>query len=98
MPIVNPLVFYPWRLLDFGKAFARWLTLYLRYYRTLERIKKDPASQSYMDEALRLHTGADDPDKLVEAFADKIPHTHGAPVRAVAPAQSAAISDTMSAA
>jgi hypothetical protein len=98
MPIVNPLVFYPWRLLDFGKAFARWLTLYLRYYRTLKRIKKDPASPSYMDEALRLHTGADDPDKLVEAFADKIPHTHGAPVRAVAPAQSAAIPDTMSAA
>ena len=42
--------------------------------------RSDPASPNYIDEALRLHTGADDPDKLVEAFADKIPHTHGAPV------------------
>jgi hypothetical protein len=81
MPIVHPLMFYPWRLFDFGRAFIRWLRLYLRYYRMLERIKKDRASPSYVDEALRLHTGADDPDKLVEAFADKIPQTHGAPLR-----------------
>ena len=98
MPIVNPLIFYAWRLFDFSRAFGRWLTLYLRYYRTLERIKKDPASPNYIDEALRLHTGADDPDKLVEAFADKIPHTHGAPQRAPAPVPKAAVSDTMSAA
>jgi pyruvate-formate lyase-activating enzyme len=98
MPIVNPLVFYPWRLFDFSRTFARWLTLYLRYYRMLERIKKDPASPSYVDEALRLHAGADDPDKLVEAFADKIPHTHGAPARGAAPVPRAAVSDTMSAA
>jgi hypothetical protein len=98
MPIVNPLIFYPWRLFDFSRAFVRWLTLYLRYYRTLERIKKDPASPSYIDEALRLHTGADDPDMLVEAFADKIPHTHGAPQRGPAPVPSTAVSDTMSAA
>jgi hypothetical protein len=81
MPIVHPLVFYPWRFVDFSKVFVRWLTLYLRYYRMLERIKKDPASSSYVDEALRLHAGAGDADKLVEAFADKIPHTHGAPAR-----------------
>jgi hypothetical protein len=98
MPIVNPLIFYPWRLFDFSRAFVRWLTLYLRYSRTLERIKKDPASPSYIDEALRLHTGADDPDMLVEAFADKIPHTHGAPQRGPAPVPSTAVSDTMSAA
>jgi hypothetical protein len=35
---------------------------------------KDPASSSYVDEALRLHTGAGEADKLVKAFADKIPH------------------------
>jgi hypothetical protein len=84
MPIVHPLVFYPWRLVDFGRAFAQWLMLYLRYYRVMERIKKDPASPSYVDEALRLHAGDGDPDKLVEMFADKIPHTHGAPVRVAA--------------
>jgi hypothetical protein len=100
MPIVHPLVFYPWRLVDFGKAFMQWLRLYLRYYRVLERIKKDPASSSYVDEALRLHSGAGDADMLVEAFADKIPHTHGAPVRAsvAVAAQSATISDTIGAA
>ena len=84
MPIVHPLVFYPPRAVDFSKAFTRWLTLYLRYYRIMERIKKDPASSSYVDEALRLHAGAGEADKLVEAFADKIPHTHGAPVRIAA--------------
>ena len=88
MPIVHPLVFYPRRAVDFSKAFTRWLTLYLRYYRIMERIKKDPASSSYVDEALRLHAGAGAgagvADKLVEAFADKIPHTHGAPVRIAA--------------
>jgi hypothetical protein len=98
MPIVHPPVFYPWRLVDFGKAFTQWLRLYLRYYRVLERIKKDPASSSYVDEALRLHSGAGDADKLVEAFADKIPHTHGAPVRVAVAVQSETISDTISAA
>ena len=98
MPIVHPLVFYPWRLFDFSRAFVRWLRLYLRYYRMLEHIKKDRASPSYVDEALRFHAGPHDPDKLVEAFADKIPHTHGAPVRGVAPVPGAAVSDTMSAA
>jgi Radical SAM superfamily len=98
MPIVHPLVFYPWRVVDFGKAFTQWLTLYLRYYRVMERIKRDPASPSYVDEALRLHSGAGEADKLVEAFADKIPHTHGAPVRVAVAAQSDTISGPMSAA
>ena len=98
MRIVHPPVFYPWRLVDFGKAFTQWLRLYLRYYRVLERIKKDPASSNYVDEALRLHSGAGDADKLVEAFADKIPHTHGAPVRVAVAAKSEEISDTLSAA
>jgi hypothetical protein len=98
MPIAHPLVFYPWRVVDFGKAFTQWLTLYLRYYRLLERIKKDPASSSYVDEALRLHCGAGEADKLVEAFADKIPHTHGAPVRVAVAAQSDTISHTIRAA
>jgi hypothetical protein len=97
MPLVHPLIFYPWRLMDFGRTCARWMVLYLRYYRMLERIKKDPASSSYTDEALHLPCGAGEADKLVEAFADKIPHTHGAPVRGVAPMPKAAVSDTVSA-
>ena len=98
MPLVHPLIFYPWRLIDFARTCARWMALYLRYYRMLERIKKDPASSRYVDEALQLPSVAGEADKLVEAFADKIPHTHGAPVRGAAAVPSVAIPDTMSAA
>ena len=41
---------------------------------------------AYTDEALQPHTGAGETDHFVEVFADKIPHTHGAPVRAPAAA------------
>ncbi len=82
MPMVNPLLFYPWRAFDFSSVFWQWLTLYLRYYRMMKRIKKDPASKNYVDEALRLPAASDEADKIVELFADKIPQTHGAPVRA----------------
>jgi hypothetical protein len=57
----------------------------------MEGIKKDPASSSYVDEALRLHAGAGEADKLVEAFADKIPRTHGAPVRIAAGVSAASL-------
>jgi hypothetical protein len=98
MPLVHPLIFYPWRLIDFARTCARWMALYLRYYRMLERIKKDPASSRYVDEALQLPSVAGEADKLVEAFADKIPHTHGAPVRGAAPSSKGAIPDAVSAA
>jgi hypothetical protein len=50
----------------------------------ITRIHADPAALSYLDEALRPHSGEAEVDKLVEAFADKIPQTHGAPVRVAA--------------
>ena len=81
MPIVNPLVFYPWRVVDFLKVAVRWLHLVRRYRRMIARVVADPASSSYSDEALTLYVGANEPDHLVEIFADKIPRTHGAPVR-----------------
>jgi len=84
LPMLHPLVFYPWRAFDLARAFTRWLTLYLRYYRILARIKKDPASRHYVDEAMLLPAAEGESDRLVEVFADKIPHTHGAPVRAAA--------------
>src|SRR3984885_16076422 len=34
------------------------------------------------DRVLSAHTGEGETDHFVEVFADKIPHTHGAPVRA----------------
>jgi hypothetical protein len=91
LPVLNPLVFYPWRLFDFLKVTSQWLKLIWRYRRIMARVTKDPASRSHFDDALRLHTGTGDTDHFVEVFADKIPHTHGAPVAPVrAPAQVAA--------
>ena len=84
MPIVNPLVFYPWRALDFLKVAAQWLRLMRRYRSIKARVVADPASRSYIDEALRPYAGRNEPDHLVEIFADKIPKTHGAPVHAAA--------------
>ncbi len=46
----------------------------------MARVMKDPASRTHFDEALRPHTGDGETDHFVEVFADKIPHTHGAPV------------------
>jgi radical SAM superfamily enzyme YgiQ (UPF0313 family) len=80
MPIVNPFVFYPWRIFDFLKAATLWLRLVHRYRRITARVAADPAASVHFDEALSLHTG--ETDHLIEVFADKIPHTHGAPVRA----------------
>jgi len=84
MPVVNPLVFYPWRAIDFLKVCGQWGRLIWRYRRIMARVLKDTAAKDYMDEALQPHTGTGDTDHFVEVFADKIPHTHGAPVRAPA--------------
>src|SRR6202161_1370683 len=82
MPVLNPLVFYPWRFVDFLKTSSQWLRLVWRYRRLMARVKADPASRTHFDEALRPHTVAGETDHFVEMFADKIPHTHGAPARA----------------
>jgi len=83
MPIVNPLVFYPWRAYDALRAAGQWLRRMLRYRRILKRVVADPATYTYFDEAMQPVTG-DSPDHFVEVFADKIPKTHGAPTAAAA--------------
>jgi radical SAM superfamily enzyme YgiQ (UPF0313 family) len=80
MPIANPLVFYPWRVVDFLKTCSQWARVILRYRRMMAKVMKDPASRMHFDDALSLHTGVGETDHFVEVFADKIPHTHGAPV------------------
>ena len=72
------------RLADFIKVSSRWLRLIWRYRRIMARVVKDPAARTYFDEALRPHTSPGETDHFVEGFADKIPHTHGAPVRPAA--------------
>jgi hypothetical protein len=83
MPIVNPLVFYPWRIYDFAKTLWRWLRMVRRYRAIQARVEADPAKLDYADEAL-TPTVSGGMDHLVEAFADKIPKTHGAPKQRIA--------------
>jgi hypothetical protein len=83
LPLESPLVFYPRRAFEVGVNVAQWLTLLRRYYKVRRKVKADPAATSYVDEALRP-IGGDAVDHFVEAFADKIPVTHGAPPRKVA--------------
>jgi hypothetical protein len=84
MRILSPLEFYPRAIAECAKAMTQWGLLWWRYHRMMRRIQADPSARSYIDEALRPHSGEAEADKLVEVFADKIPHTHGAPVRVVA--------------
>jgi len=87
MKIVNPLIFYPWRVADFIGNLAKWGLHVWSYRRMMKRVAADPASASYFDEAL-MPTQADAAlPHFVQEFADKIPNTYGAPVRAVAAAK-----------
>ena len=52
MPIVNPLIFYPWRVYDFVSGGLRWLKLLRRNRRIQRRVLADPTVKSYTDEAL----------------------------------------------
>ena len=90
MKVLNPLVFYPWRVFDCLKVMAQWGRLIWRYRRIMAKVAKDPAAKTHFDEALRPHTGTGDTDHFLEVFADKIPHTHGAPVAPVRVAVEAA--------
>jgi pyruvate-formate lyase-activating enzyme len=82
MLVVNPLLFYPWRAFDILQTTTRWLRLLVRYRRIMVRVIVDPATEAYSDEALRPPVAEGEKDHFVEVFVDKIPHTHGAPVRA----------------
>jgi hypothetical protein len=55
--------------------------LLVRRYRKIQaKVAADPMAVHYMDEAL-APTAVGEQDHFVEVFADKIPKTHGAPVR-----------------
>jgi radical SAM superfamily enzyme YgiQ (UPF0313 family) len=83
MPIVNPLIFYPWRAFDSLKVVYQWMRLLRRHRQILARVTADPEKESYIDEALQP-TAADATDHFVEVFAAQIPKTHGAPKQPVA--------------
>jgi pyruvate-formate lyase-activating enzyme len=81
MPLVNPLIFYPWRAGVFVREVVNWLSLYRRYSAIEKRVRKDPNAKNYTDQALAPVSGDPNEDHLVEIFADKIPQTYGAPTR-----------------
>jgi len=78
MPIVNPIAFHARRARDAAKVAGQWLRLALRYRRILKRVVAVSGTHTYLDKAMQPVTGVD-VDRFVEAFADKIPKTHGAP-------------------
>jgi hypothetical protein len=77
LPIMNPLLFYPWRFCGFVKTTAQWLSLAWRYRKILSRVMADPAARSYTDRALSQR-GDHETDDLVAIFADVIPPAYGA--------------------
>ncbi|MCZ7656554.1 MAG: radical SAM protein [Xanthobacteraceae bacterium] len=86
LPVVNPLLFYPWRVVDCAQTVLRWIRLVRRYRAIMARVTADPATARYTDEALQAPQPGGEADRVVEIFADKIPRTHGAPPRKVAAA------------
>ena len=81
LPTVNPLLFYPWRAVDFTRVVWRWARLYFRHQAIARRVLADPATPSYTDAALQSGPENGEKSGLLETFADKIPNTYGAPTR-----------------
>jgi len=82
LPRESPLVFYPRRAWEFASSLVAWLRVLRRYRRILRRIQADPATASYVDDALRPPRGDEVAQpEFMRTYADKIPHTHGAPQR-----------------
>lgn len=79
MPVVNPLIFYPWRAWDFLTNATRWGRRIWHYRRIMRRVVADPSAQGYIDPALVPSLGDPGEDHFVQVFADKIPDTYGAP-------------------
>ena len=93
MKIVNPLIFYPWRAYDFTRTGVHWWRHATRYNAIKKRVRRDPAAKTYRDLALTpVSQESPEMSGFVEAFADKIPHTHGAPVRPGKLSDAAAVS------
>lgn len=81
LPIESPLTFYPRRAVEIGVTCARWGWLVFRYRRIMKRVISDPASASHVDDALRHDRQTAGSRDWIEAYADKIPDTYGAPRR-----------------
>ena len=89
MPIVNPILFYPWRAYDAVYVASQWAMKALHYRRILKRVVSSGAPHSWFDKAMQP-SNVEGGDHLIDVFADKIPKTHGAPIYGAAQAVDAA--------
>jgi radical SAM superfamily enzyme YgiQ (UPF0313 family) len=82
LPVVNPIIFYPWRAFDFARTALRWARHASRYSAIKRRVRNDPRAKTYRDLALTpVSPESPESSGFVEVYAEKIPHTHGAPAR-----------------
>ena len=82
LPIESVFTFYPRRVVEQGLTIGRWLALAYKYRSIMKRVVADPNAKAYTDEALRVVPHEEEAlQNFVQAYADKIPHTHGAPVK-----------------
>jgi len=80
LPRESPLIFYPRRAWEIPFAWLSWAWIALPIRMLRKRIAADPDARLYTDQAMRM-ADASEMDKVVEAYADKLPKTHGAPAR-----------------
>ena len=79
MRIVNPILFYPCRIYDAVYVAGQWAIKALNYRRILKRVVSSSEPYAWFDQAMQP-SSVEGGDHLIDAFADKIPKTHGAPV------------------
>ncbi len=82
MPLENPLIFYPRRVVETIVTGWRWWTLIRRNARIRRKVEADPSALTYTDLSLMKIKRND--DFVDTVFADKIPDTYGAPKHAAA--------------
>jgi hypothetical protein len=58
MPLVHPLIFYPWRAYDFWKAMAQWGLIFWRAQRLPAAVAHDEAGAAILDVAGVAKSGA----------------------------------------
>ena len=81
LPIVNPLLFYPWRAADALRRGSQWGLLVLRLAVIRRRALKAVAAAASADTATPTAAVEAATSGIVQIFADKIPKTYGAPPR-----------------
>jgi hypothetical protein len=82
MPLVNPLLFYPWRAADSIRRGMQWGLLAARLARLRRRALRSAGLSPVPSDTGPTETV--EASGIMETFAGKIPNTYGAPSRQVA--------------